>query len=527
MAFSSVLRGLHINDGQEGSPSELLPQIQHLLDGARDSFSRLRVLRDIRMLFDSADVGWFLSECDTAGSPTVDALYRDFLCALTGLAALPPCETDSGDLPASAYAHLPDVAREVCDVLRVLVSRLATGVEDKPNRGTAVVRVLAAPLCMFAATHKQDQPWSTEESRKAAAQLLDAVVRATGSPSLTQFLCGTPTGDPPGALWAMLDILRPQMTKKNWKRNQATKFVFAWILTQVGRPWLADHLDRVFPASLCISDDYRPENKVLGVRCLHHIVLNVPAADLRQYNRAQVLYHALFSHLYTPEAQLIEVVLPCLLDLLSVLEKPCGSTQAPRRTNRYDQVLRLVLTHMEMEYKLALRRVYAKHLAVFAHRMGVVMIRHLKRLERVIVSYLEVSDSPGEQSRLSILDALELILQNTWPRVECRLEVLVRALLKLMCDVSTVPGQCPPAVKEELLCKATRCLQLLDHCSGGRLRVLLEDVDSSCAPPDVIQCLQRVRDSSFCPTVDTKEGCAQTATPETSFMPYKAQESLE
>lgn len=32
-----------------------------------------------------------------------------------------------------------------------------------------------------------------------------------------------------------------------------------------------------------------------------------PAADLRQYNRAQVLYHALFNHLYVAEAELIEV----------------------------------------------------------------------------------------------------------------------------------------------------------------------------------------------------------------------------
>ncbi|XP_029112918.1 TELO2-interacting protein 2 isoform X2 [Scleropages formosus] len=500
MALSSILRDLHLAEGCDAGPRELLPQIQNMLGEERASATRIRLLRDVGMLFESADVGWLLSERGAATSPSLDELYRGLVRALTDLAALPPCETDSGDLPASAYARVPDVAREVCDVLRVLLGRLA-GAEaqaaSSPASARAVVRALAAPLCVFAATHVQEQPWSSPESRSAASQLLEAAVRASGSVSVAEFLCGgTPSGEQPGALSAVLRLLRPQMTKESWKRNQATKFVFSWILTRVGRPWLADHLDHVFASSLLISDDYRTENKVLGVKCLQHIVVNVPAADLRQYNRAQVLYHALYNHLYTPEAQLVEVVLPCLLDLLSVLEKPCGSTEMTRRTNRYDQVLRLVLTHMEMEYKLALRRVYARNLAVFAHRMGVVMIRHLKRLERVIVGYLEVSDSPGEQSRLSILDVLEVVLQNTWPRVQSRLGALVRALLKLMCDVTADSGLCSPVAREELLDKATRCLLLLDRYSEGQIRVLLNDVDSSCAHHDVLQCLQRVRDSS-------------------------------
>lgn len=63
--------------------------------------------------------------------------------------------------------------------------------------------------------------------------------------------------------------------RDSWKRNQATKHVFAWIVMQVGRPWLTDYLEKVFPPSLLMSDDYCTDNQVLGVRCLNHIVLNV------------------------------------------------------------------------------------------------------------------------------------------------------------------------------------------------------------------------------------------------------------
>jgi hypothetical protein len=63
--------------------------------------------------------------------------------------------------------------------------------------------------------------------------------------------------------------------RESWKNNPAVKHVFSWTLQQVTRPWLTQHLERILPPSLLISDDYQTENKVLGVHCLHHIVLNV------------------------------------------------------------------------------------------------------------------------------------------------------------------------------------------------------------------------------------------------------------
>lgn len=43
---------------------------------------------------------------------------------------------------------------------------------------------------------------------------------------------------------------------------------------QVTRPSLSPHLSHLLPPSLLLSDHYKPENCILGVRCLHHIVLN-------------------------------------------------------------------------------------------------------------------------------------------------------------------------------------------------------------------------------------------------------------
>lgn len=49
--------------------------------------------------------------------------------------------------------------------------------------------------------------------------------------------------------------------------------------------------------------------------------------------------------------------------------------------------------------------------------------------------------------------------------------VLLKALLKLICDVARDPNLTPEPVKSALLEEATDCLILLDHCSQGQVKV--------------------------------------------------------
>lgn len=54
--------------------------------------------------------------------------------------------------------------------------------------------------------------------------------------------------------------------------------------------------------------------------------------------------------------------------------------------------------------------------SVFGVRMGVAVCRHLRRLERVVLGYLEVTDPPEETSRLKILEVLQKTSRAAWPR---------------------------------------------------------------------------------------------------------------
>ncbi|XP_067857214.1 TELO2-interacting protein 2 [Heptranchias perlo] len=455
------------------------------------------VVEDVRDLFLQAHPHWLLGDRCQSDTSDIVQTYIDLMAALTQYSGLPRSETESSEqLHDTTYNTIPGRACSVAHAFQLLLDKLSARPEQATCNFTAVspdsvLKAILPHLVVFCATHCQEKPWTNAASRLAADELLAAAVPAAGCKTVTELLCGTQE-EGRGALGAVLQLMKPQMNKNTWKLNPATKHVFRWLLQRVRRPWLAEHLDVVLPPSLLFSDDYRTENKILGVRCLQHIIDNVPAAELLQYNRAQVVYHALYNHLYTPEASLIQNVLSCLLDLLPLLEKP-HVTRGQQRANRYDKVFCLILTHMEVEDKIPLRRVYAKHLPVFTERLGILVVRHLKRLQRVILGYLEVYDGPEEAARLCVLQAFQSMIQQAWPRMSMRLEVLLKSLLKFIYDVATDQSPTPPRVREELLQDATRCLILLNRCCERKVTVLLEGVRQSCENATVLDCLQRVQ----------------------------------
>ncbi|XP_065603261.1 TELO2-interacting protein 2 [Cyrtonyx montezumae] len=450
------------------------------------------VVAELGALLETAEPRWLLG----AGSP---AALGELAAALSAFAALPEREQDAAELRHGdgAYEASAERAAAVGGVFLRLLAKLEAAKAEEAL-GTAVESVLRRVMghvYVVAVTQLVGGAWTSAGSRAVAAELLAALVRAAGCGTVAELLRGRKEEDE-GGFAAVMRLLRPRLGKDTWKCNPATKHVFSWTLLHVTRPWLCQHLERVLPPSLLISDDFQEENKVLGVRCLHHIILNVPGADLCQFNRAQVVYHALYNHLYSREAPLIQAVLLCLLDLLPILERAQRQQQQPRPSLPCDEVLQLVLTHMEPEHRLALRRVYAKTLPAFVQRLGILIARHLKRLERVILGYLEVSDGPEEEARLGILETLQCTIEHAWPRMPCRVPVLLKALLKMIWDVHTDQGSTPEPVRAALLQRATECLILLDRCSEGQVKILLEGVYSCCEENRVRECIRKVQENT-------------------------------
>ncbi|XP_007940868.1 TELO2-interacting protein 2 [Orycteropus afer afer] len=459
---------------------------------ARRGNGKDAVFQDLSVLIEAAEYGR-LFEGDGAQIRGMSEMLGEVAKALGMYAAPPKEEVGSRD----DSSGVDEKATEVGLLFLKLLGKVETAKNSLfcPAWKTGLHH-LAGPVYIFAITHNLEQPWTSPRSREIAGEVLSLLLRVSNCDSVAGFLHGE-NEEEKGRFTMIMGLLKPDLNKESWKNNPATKHVFSWTLQQITRPWLNQHLERILPPSLLISDDYQMENKILGIRCLHHIVLNVPAADLLQYNRAQVLYHAIFNHLYTPEHQLIQAVLLCLLDLFPVLEKAeQWKGGAVRPTTHCDEVLQLILTHMEPEHRLLLRRTYARNLPAFVRRLGILTVRHFKRLQRVVIGYLEVYDGPEEEARLKILETLKLLIQHAWPRISCRLVVLLKTLLKLICDVARDPNFTSESVKIALLQEATDCLILLDHCSQGQVKGLLAKIPQSCEDGKVLSCVRKVQQAS-------------------------------
>ncbi|XP_040270793.1 TELO2-interacting protein 2 [Bufo bufo] len=394
-----------------------------------------------------------------------------------------------------------DVAPESSENKGAPNSKTAPDLEPVSSSGIidpqCVLHCATAPLLLLCGAHIPDTPWSNAQSRCLANQLLRSLLEVSRCTSLAELLKGRQE-QPFTTFREALGLLGPRLRKDTWESHPEARLVFSWMLLQVPRPWLSDFLSRVMPPSLLFSDDHKLENKVLGIHCLHHIIKNVPAAELRQYNRALVVYHALRNHLYITEAEILEVVLPCLRDLFPVLHKPPAAVGAYQKDaeNPSDQVMQLVLTHMEMAHRIALRRLYARNLPALQDRLGVGIARHMKRLLRVIVGYLEVYDGPEETARLCILETLQGTIKYAWPRIPPRLPLLLKSLIKLIYELSSESNQNSGPVTEALLNGATECLLLLDNCSKGQVRTALQGIPSVCIEPLLLKCVTRVLENT-------------------------------
>ncbi|XP_049628318.1 TELO2-interacting protein 2 isoform X2 [Suncus etruscus] len=452
--------------GEEPSSSALsqaLSRILHQLavdqNTRRTKASQAAALQDLRGLIEAADCEGLFGCDDTLPGGMPSLLGR--LARALEKAASPPKEQEGRD----EHSGHPDVAERAVAVGTVFL-QLLTKVEAAKNHPTCPMwgpglGHVASSAYVFAVAHSSEHPWTSPGSRDMAREVLAQLLRVAGCASVAGLLVGE-REDENGRLKAILALLQPELNKETWKNNPATKHVFSWTLQQVTRPWLNQYLEKVLPPSLLISDDYRTENKILGVQCLHHILLNV-------------------------------AVLLCLLDIFPILEKGQhwkGGTARP--TTHCDEVLQLVLTHMQPEHRLLLRRIYARSLPAFVKRLGILTVRHLKRLEQVIIGYLEIYDGPEEEARLKILETLKLLMQYTWPRISCRTVTLLKALLKLICDVAKDPNLTPEPVKSTLLEAATDCLVILDHCSQGQVKGLLAKIPQSCDDGKIMSCIRIV-----------------------------------
>eukprot|EP00057_Strongylocentrotus_purpuratus_P034567 XP_795754.2 PREDICTED: TELO2-interacting protein 2 [Strongylocentrotus purpuratus] len=347
---------------------------------------------------------------------------------------------------------------------------------DRLLRG--VMKSTIGPSIVLCSLHAQKHPWTSKASRQAGNALLTQLTRICGCNSISTLLSGchneTQQHDgvslrrliPKGAFGLAIVELKQQLTRSDWKKYPAAKHTFTWLLAHMKHPYVGEQLDHCLPPSLLFVDDFEMENKVLGIQCLKHIIENVDPTELRWYGRAEVIYEALYPLMYNHKPDLIDVLYPCFLATLKVVEKDPKKTDQPRKLGRYNKALQIILSNMEGEQRIAVRQANARHLPSFIVAMGITILWHIKRLVRIIIAYLETSDGIEETGRILTLRILQAVIVQAWPRMMSHCSDLMKSLLKLVLDISRGPTDFSPQVRDTVRKECIECMTLLKRCCG-------------------------------------------------------------
>jgi hypothetical protein len=116
---------------------------------------------------------------------------------------------------------------------------------------------------------------------------------------------------------------------------------------------------------------------------------------------------------------------------------------------------------METENQVVVRRIYSRHLTQFISKLGITVVRHLRRLVRILGDYLAIYDGPEEQCRFNCLDALCVLMQQAWPRIPGHADAIMKSLVRLIHDMATDDTTTSRDVVDRLTQRALECVELL------------------------------------------------------------------
>ncbi|RDD37353.1 TELO2-interacting protein 2 [Trichoplax sp. H2] len=413
--------------------------------------------------------------------------------------------------------------------IHILASLLRCGItksdncEGEGNNCTLVwslVRKIASSaFIFFAACHSNEVnyanknlPWITPEAIEYIDDLISALLQTCNLNNVTSLLTGVNRSErtankgnfinryPDGFLSLIMKEMQPYICHSNWKLYPIAKYCLAWIISN--HPHLNNHLDSCLPTILTLIDDHQVENKIISIKCLKHVIDNVDASELKRYERASVIHHALSQQLYLREPTLIPVLHSCLLSILEVIEKsPRDYRNAPRKFDNFDKIISTVLNSMEFESEIALRKAYAQNLYKFIEHMGISIVKHINKILSVLISYLEVYDGPTEHIRFLILKALKYLIIEAWPRIPAHFGKIFKSLSRLLIDVRGISATTttPIEVENKLFHDTVQTMKLLSKCCPQLFKEYMQSIRSLNIPPldEFISLYEKVHSESI------------------------------
>ncbi|KAJ3015347.1 hypothetical protein HKX48_004654 [Thoreauomyces humboldtii] len=193
--------------------------------------------------------------------------------------------------------------------------------------------------------------------------------------------------------------------------------VLTWVVLHIEHGQWGPLQHHLFPPLLTLLDDYEPRYKTVGAHLVRHaIVKNCSPMDVRRTGLGDVFFDALLPLLtYHSELELLKEALPCIVELVPVLE-PKDSRPYYSKLERILQDGILLGLSFAIGGKIETIRVILSAIPPLISLLGLASVRFMKRLLGVSCDVLElhVHDVPTQIIAAQVIVRIET---ECWPRM--------------------------------------------------------------------------------------------------------------
>lgn len=355
----------------------------------------------------------------------IDLIQKSYVSEIT-VGASRPCE----EKDFREYKQIIDQnLQNIKFMLQHIIRCRNENAETQLQLDTLIIKTFTINLLLLIGEQHEKNVWNTVESAFISKELQDELLGLHKYESVSRLLMEQDN------FITILLALRPKLLKDTWKTYPAAIACYKWILYQIEKPVLYNHIGDVLPTALIIIDDYVPENVVLGLQCLYQIIQHSHLKKgLIDTGYANVILHALENLSRQRKAKYVILTYKCLANLLATIEHWNNMLNVFEWTKR-DDILAVLLDNMEFEQNVELRLVYMLSLPQLLTNIG--CAKWCERLTRILAEYCE--HHTDLRTLKATLETAKTFLLMFHLRVAAHCVPLYTAFLKLHFDLTKTP----------------------------------------------------------------------------------------
>ncbi|ESO12322.1 hypothetical protein HELRODRAFT_158818 [Helobdella robusta] len=320
--------------------------------------------------------------------------------------------------------------------------------------------------------HSDSNLWSDSCSKKTL-KVLNSFLLPQNSSLSEILLMKSPDSTKMYIYRELLSLIQPKLTKQNWKWNPACPFIFKHLVKNIKFPHVSECLEFLLPPCLLLIDDFEDKHKIIGFECLSHILSNSTKEEVKWCSRIDVIYDCCNRQFYCKNENVAKLFIPCLFQVLSIIEKPLSGVDRVSQDTYHDKSFRKFIMQMDVETQLVLKLIYSSYLIEFIKIMNLHCLKHLVILLPLIKTYLNnYSSDWNKHCTKNVLVSIYHLIQVIWPQISLHVYEILECLLILVYNVSQ-DKDWPNESTCELLECAKSCVNLLDQLSPLDIRNLL------------------------------------------------------